>query len=140
MSGKHYSRCWLVHESFSEGLERLFIKKFLPENSDSVQKLGLVERHVDIEQFLNDTGVISCITKNQVKRKGLNEEFGSTTWLWFKYIEMVEILQQFHFALNAINLSLKLQSWEKILSLCFTTNKVHYARYGTYHIEQLKEL
>ena len=132
MSGKHYSRCWLVHENFSEGLERLFIKKFLPENSDTIQKLGLVEHHVDIEQFLNDTGVIICITKNQeVKRKGLNEEFGSTTWFWFKYVEMAETLQQFHFALNAINLSLKFQSWEKILSLCFTINKVHYARYGT---------
>ena len=105
MSGKHYSRCWLVHENFSEGLERLFIKKFLPENSDTIQKLGLVEHHVDIEQFLNDTGVIICITKNQeVKRKGLNEEFGSTTWLWFKYVEMVETWQQFHFTLNAINL------------------------------------
>ena len=98
MSGKHYSRCWLVHENFSEGLERLFINKFLPENSDTIQKLGLVEHHVDIEQFLNDTGVISCITKyEEVKRKGLNE-FGSTTLFWFKYVEIVETLQQFHFA------------------------------------------
>ena len=105
MSGKHYSRCWLVHENFSEGLERLFIKKFLPENSDTIQKLGLVEHHVDIEQFLNDTGVISCITKYQeVKRKGLNEEFGSTRWLWFKYVEIAETLQQFHFALNLCSL------------------------------------
>ena len=105
MSGKHYSRCWLVHENFSEGLERLFINKFLPENSDTIQKLGLVEHHVDIEQFLNDTGVISCITKyEEVKRKGLNEEFGSTTLFWFKYVEIVETLQQFHFALNAVNL------------------------------------
>ena len=23
MSGKHYNRCWLVHEAFSEALERL---------------------------------------------------------------------------------------------------------------------
>ena len=29
---------------------------------------------------------------------------------WFKYVEMVETLQQFHFAINAINLSPKLQS------------------------------
>ena len=137
MSGKHYSRCWLVHENFSEGLERLFIKKFLPENSDTIQKLGLVEHHVDIEQFLNDAGVIICITKNQeVKRKGLNEEFGSTTWFWFKYVEIVETA--------AISFcpqrNQSVQSWEKILSLYFITNKVHYARYGTYHIEQLKEL
>ena len=140
LSGKHYNRCWWVHENFSEALERLFIKKFLPEHSDIIQKPGLVEYPVDIEQLLNDTDVISCITKyEEAKRRGLNGEFGSTMQFWLKYVEMVETLQQFHFALNTNNLSLKLQSWEKFLPLCFTTNKVHYARYRTYHIQQLKQ-
>ena len=85
--------------------------------------------------------VISCITKCEVvKRKGLNGEFGSTMQFWLKYVEMIETLQQLHFAFNKNNLSLKLQSWEKYLPLCFTTNKVHYARYGTNHIQQLKQL
>ena len=26
------------------------------------------------------------------------------------------------------------------MPLCFTTNKVHYARHGTYHIQHLKQL
>ena len=38
------------------------------------------------------------------------------------------------------DLSLKLQSWGNVLPLCFTTNKVHYARHGTYHIQHLKQL
>ena len=37
-------------------------------------------------------------------------------------------------------MSLKLQSWRNFLPLCFTTNKVHYARHGTYHIQHLKQL
>ena len=36
LSGKHYNRCWWVHENFSEALERLFIKKLLPEHSDII--------------------------------------------------------------------------------------------------------
>ena len=118
----------------------MFTKKFLPEHSDTIQKPGLVEYPVDIEQLLNDTDVISCISKyEEVKRKGLNGEFGSTTQFWLKYVEMVKILQKFHFALNTNNLSLNLQSWEKKFPLCFTSNKVH-ARYGKYHKQQLKQL
>ena len=95
-------------------LQKLFIKKLFPEHNDTIQELGLVEYLFDIEQLLNDTNVISCVTKcEEVKRKELNGEFGSTTQFWFKYVEMVETLQQFHFALNTNNLSLKLQSWEK---------------------------
>ena len=83
LSAKHYNRCWWVDENFSESLEMLFIKKFLPEHCDTVQKLGSVEHPVDIEQLLDDADVISCITKyEKVKRKGFNGESGSTTQFW----------------------------------------------------------
>ena len=45
----------------------------------------------------------------KVKRKGFNGEFGSTKQFYLKYVEMVETLQQLHFALNTNSLSLKLQ-------------------------------
>ncbi|CAB4015941.1 Hypothetical predicted protein, partial [Paramuricea clavata] len=38
MSGKHYNRCWLVHEAFSEALERLFVKQYLPTMPKKVEE------------------------------------------------------------------------------------------------------
>ena len=43
-----------VHENFSEALERLFIRKFLPEHSDTIQKLVLIGYSIGIEDLLND--------------------------------------------------------------------------------------
>ena len=31
-------------------------------------------------------------------------------------------------------------AWEKNLPLCYATNIVHYARYGTYYIKHLRQL
>ena len=59
------------------------------------------------EQFLNDKDVISYITKYEVNGNavnGLNGEFGSTMQFWLKYVEMIETLLQFHFALKTSNL------------------------------------
>ena len=41
---------------------------------------------------------------------------------------------------NLYNFPLKLMVWEKFLPLCYATNKVHYARYGTYYIQHLRQL
>jgi hypothetical protein len=43
MSGKHHNiRCWLVHEAFSEALERLFIEQYLPTMPEKVEELLLL--------------------------------------------------------------------------------------------------
>ena len=43
MSGKHYNHCWLVHEVFSEALERLFIEQYLPIIPKTVEEFLLNE-------------------------------------------------------------------------------------------------
>ena len=90
LSGKHYNRGWWVDENCSEALEILFIKYFL------IQKYCLIQ---------NNKRKLSM----KVKREGFNGEFGSTKQFCLKYVEMVETLQQLHFALNTNSLSLKLQ-------------------------------
>ena len=40
MSRKHYNRCWLVHEAFSEALERLFIEQYLPSIPEKVKEFA----------------------------------------------------------------------------------------------------
>ena len=29
MNGKHYNRCWLMHEAFAQAVEQLFADKYL---------------------------------------------------------------------------------------------------------------
>ena len=82
--GKHYIWCCWIHWNFIEALERLFIKKFFPEHSDTIQKLGLVEYPVDVEQLLNDINAIRYTIKyEEVKQK---------RGVWLKYVEIVETL------------------------------------------------
>ena len=38
------------------------------------------------------------------------------------------------------NYDLRLAVWEEMLPFCFVFNKAHYARYGSYYINQLKYL
>ena len=91
--------------------------------------------------MLNNETVINLVHKyNQIKEKGLNGELGKTPQFWLKYMEMVSKLHLFHFAINTNNYSLKVASWDYFLPLCFTANKIHYARYGTFYIQQLKNL
>ena len=45
-----------------------------------------------------------------------------------------------HFSLKVNNFELKIKCWEKLLPLYFMTNKIHYSRYRTFYIEQMKNL
>ena len=142
LSGKHYNRCWWVHEIVNDALERLFINQYLMQDDKSIRNLQILKEAVEIkESVLNNETVINLVHKyNQIKEKGLNGELGKTPQFWLKYMEMVSKLHLFHFAINTNNYSLKVASWDYFLPLCFTTNKIHYARYGTFYIQQLKNL
>ena len=56
------------------------------------------------------------------------------------YCWLVDLLHLFHYAINQNNYYLRLAVWEEMLPFCFIFNKVHYARYGSYYINQLKYL
>ena len=81
LSGKHYNRCWLLHESFSEALIRLFQEQYVPEIPDSLINFA---KHppgtVDIEELLADPSIQAYLKYyvQQVK-KCLNGEFGKNT-------------------------------------------------------------
>ena len=80
LSGKHYNRCWLLHESFSEAIIRLFQEQYVPEIPDSLINFA---KHppgtVDIEELLADP-CIQAYLKYYVQqvKKCLNGEFGKT--------------------------------------------------------------
>lgn len=141
LSGKHYNCCWWVHEIIHDALERLFFQRLLGDDEENIQSLQ-EDKEVDGARESVVSEDARCLIKKyqEMKKMGIDGEFGKTPQFWLKYMEMVSKLHQLHFALNTNNLMLKINSWEYFLPLCFMTNKIHYSRYGTYYIQLLRNL
>ena len=142
MSGKHYNRCWLVHEAFSEALERLFIEQYLPNIPEKVGEFaqGFPES-MSLRNILSDDIVKEYANQYQTqKAKCLNGEFGKTPQFWAKYMELVDRQQKLHYSINTNDYNLRMLTWKESLPLCFATNRVHYARYGTYYVSCLEHI
>ena len=71
----------------------------------------------------------------------VNLNLGLTGRYWMTYCCcLVDLLHIFHYATNQNNYDLRLAIWEEMLPFRVVFNKVHYARYGSYYISQLKYL
>lgn len=141
MSGKHYNRCWLVHEAFSEALERLFLEQHLPTMPKKVEECAQSNpaQATSLTNILNDDTVKEYLDQCQTqKSKCLNGSFGKTPQFWAKYMELVDRQQKLHFSVNTNDYDLRMLTWKESLPLCFATNRVHYARYGTYYVSGLE--
>ena len=141
-SGKLYNCCWPLHQSFSEALIRLFQEQYVPEIPDSLINFT---KHppgtVDIEELLADPSIqayLKCYVQ-QVK-KCLNGKFGKPPQFWVMYTIMVDRQQKLHYAINTNNYNLCLLIWKESLPMWFVTNKIHYARYGTFYVKFLEYL
>ena len=139
ISGKHYNRCWKIHETFAEVLERLFLEKFMPDIPDDIKELAASHLQVsDVLRVINESGVADYYQRYQTQfRKCLNGEFGKTAQYWATYMKMVDHLHMLHYAVNTNNCDLRIIIWKELLPLFFATNRIHYARYGTYYIQSL---
>ena len=76
----------------------------------------------------------------QQVKKYLNGEFGKTPQFWVMYIIMIDRQQKLHYAVNTNNYNLRLLIWKESLPMWFATNKIHYARYGTFYVKFLEHL
>ena len=142
LSGKHYNRSWMVHESFAEAIDRLFCEAFLPEITKDLEHV--VKRNVS-EQIIDD--VIETIPftdyeqrYESLKSRCLRGEFGKTPQFWMTYQKAIDRQHKFHFSINTNDFDLRLKRWKDSLPLCSVTNKQNYARYGTYYITQLENI
>ena len=142
ISGKHYNRCWLVHEAFSEALERLFLVRFLPNIPEVAAEFARAPAgSKNVQDILSDENVVSHIHSCEtLKERCLKGDFGKTPQFWMMYMDLVDRQRMLHVAINSNNFSLRLMMWKKFLPLCFATNRVHYARYGTYYLKSLEYL
>ena len=76
----------------------------------------------------------------ELKSTGLNGDFGKTPQYWLSYSSMINQIQMLHMAIKTNDLSLKIKCWNDLLPLCFTTNRVHYARYTAHTIHSAAEI
>ena len=137
-----FLRCWWIHDTFSDAIERLFIQHFMrPEDLEIISSLKFRtnEEGSNYIERATDQGVDEIIGRyKKLRSKALNGDFGKTPQYWFIYTSMINPMQMVHIAIKTNDLSLKITCWNDLLPLCFATNRVHYARYGTSYIQQLK--
>ena len=134
LSGKQYNRCWTVHEAFSEALERLFLQHYVTEAPKS-----LLKGNTSIDQLSLEEMTFLQQYERQ-KKIALDGEFGKTPQYWVQYMNMVDRQRKLHYAIKTNDYDLRLDIWNDSLPHCFATNRVHYARYGTYYVNQLNNL
>ena len=107
----------------------------------SLLKLCTNEEGSNYIERATDQGVDEVIERyKKLRSKGLNGDFGKTQQYWLIYTSMINQIQMLHMAIKTNDLSLKIKCWNDLLPLCFTINRVHHARYGTYYIQQLKNM
>ena len=140
MSGKHYNRCWLLHEAFAEALERLFLQQYVPEIPAIIEEFARDQpAFTDVSPLLKDKLVSEYeVFYNEKKRKCLEGDFGKTPQFWAMYTKLVERQQKLHYGINVNDFDLRLLMWQQSLPLCLATNRVHYSRYGSYYVKSLE--
>ena len=95
----------------------------------------------DLSNLLDNTSVKEYISDFQSKMSEcLKGEYGRTPQYWAHYIQLVDRQHTLHCAINTNDFDLRLLTLRKSLASCFSTNRVHYARYGTYYVNALAHL
>ena len=68
-------------------------------------------------------------------------DFGKTVQYWIQYIDLIDHQYKLHFTIMIETISLNNnEGADESLPLCFTTNRLHHGRYGTYYLNQMKNL
>ena len=120
--GKHYNRCWLVHEAFSEALERLFLARFLPNIPEVANEFAQSPPGSrKVQDILSEENVASYIDSYEtLKERCLKGDFGKTPQFWMMYMDLVDCQRKLHFAINNNHFSLRLLMWKKSLPTEYT--------------------
>ena len=137
IKGKHYNQAWMIHETFSEAILRLFLQTHLP---DAPNKLLDFDKE-NIKDSLKDIEVKDYLQKyDEATKKGLSGEYGKTAQFWLRYVQLVDYQQILHQAIQQNNFDVRLSSWKKMLPLFFFFDKTHYSRYGSQYVKELENM
>lgn len=142
LSGKHYNRSWRIHECFAEAIERLFCEALVSSCPDELETMiKEIVTDVDCKDIISQRP-FRAYEEEYMKKKMecLQGHHGKTAQFWMSYLDLIERLHELHFSVNTNDFQLRLHCWRELISLCFSTNKQNYARYGAYYCLQSENL
>jgi len=131
LAGSHYNRAWVIHEAFSESLERLLLRRFL---FDKKPRLPFALREVNFElSKLDDRSSEALnrfIDKYVCYRKEVSTgTIGKTAQFWMIYVDLIKAQTMAHTAIQENDWKSLMYCWKEFLPMYFILNKRNYARY-----------
>ena len=119
LKGKHYNQGWLIHESFSEAIFRLFLERYTDENIK--ERLSSYDSLLEIDD--TDVTLIEALFS-----QGLDGEFGATQQYWLQYVDFIDSLHGLHYSIQVNDWELRLYYWRKVIIYFFFFDKLWYSR------------
>ena len=98
----------------------------------------------NIDEF--DEATVFCLSQALIdqyedfKSKIRDGKLGKTAQFWLIYLDLMRVQHLAHTAIHENNLDMKMHAWEQMLPLYFYFNKLFYARYGSYYLQQLTHI
>ena len=143
LCGNHYNRAWTVHLALSEALERLLFERFLADTEAEIPD-SYFEVANDNDCFEDDairSDDSFFVKYQQFKDEIRDGKLGVTPQFWLcLYIDLMEVQQLAHQAVQENNFHLRTYCWKFFLPLYFALDKTNYARYGSYYVAVLERI
>ena len=88
IAGKHYNRCWFVHKSFAEALDRLFCESCGSSfRSNLITLIKAIENEDDCEELVSQEAFQRYHKEYERRRNEcLQGEFGKTAQFWLIFV------------------------------------------------------
>ena len=130
-AGSHYNRAWIIHETFSEALERLLLTRFLFDEKPYIPA-SLREVNFKINE-LDKTSLESLdvfFDKYATYRQKVSTgTIGKTAQFWMIYLDLMRAQTMAHTAVQENDWKSLMYCWKQFLPMYFALNKRNYARY-----------
>ena len=142
MKGSHYNCAWLVHNTVSEALERLLIRRFFGELNIQLpsQLAELVAEPDDFHQNVVSSNELFIQQYEDFKDQIRCGMYGKNPRYWLQYIDLMKYQHMAHTAVQTNGFELRVESWETFLLFYFAFNMFNYARYGSFYVHTLKNM
>ena len=128
-----------MHECFAEAVDRLFRETYVGSNLDEFQATN--DTDIQSGKIFQQESFVRYESKYlELKEKCLEGAYGKIPQFWMSYAKLVDRQHLLHAAVNTNDFDGRLQCWKDSVSLCFSTNKQNYSRYGTYYCLQMENL
>ena len=147
LQGKHYNRCMMVHKTMLEGLERLFLQKFLQDRPEAKHVMDKVTENLDYPSHENHQVTLQEECTSQLfnmfanyRKSVLNGKMGKTAQFWLMYAERIWIVLRLLRATKQNDLELHIASVGEMLPVLHAANHQHYARYASVYFLSMLNL